>query len=128
MPITSAMQKSRIPHHAKNDRKPRAPAMQDTDASGIPVRLVSWGEAFKAEGPHSTKNCHSDAVNGTEKAPATASCLSGDRSCRRDKRRNNSHGLFNVKRLFAYRCDVMHRFLSIAQRSATGDYPRRQVL
>jgi len=54
MPITSAMQKSRIPHHAKNDRKPRAPAMQDTDASGIPVRLVSWGEAFKAEGPHST--------------------------------------------------------------------------
>lgn len=46
------MHKSRITHQRKISRKPRAPAMQNIDASGIPVQWsVSWDVASKAAGP-----------------------------------------------------------------------------
>ena len=49
------MQNSLVSHQPKNGRKPRAPAMQKTDASKIPVQWsVFWGEAPKAEGPLSS--------------------------------------------------------------------------
>jgi len=53
------MRKSRIAHQPKNGRKPRASAIQNIDASGLPVRPVSWGPACKTEGLLSTKKRHS---------------------------------------------------------------------
>jgi hypothetical protein len=59
MPFPTSDAESRIAHQPKNGRKPRASAMQNIDASGIPVRPASCGPACKTEGLLSTNSGHS---------------------------------------------------------------------
>lgn len=59
------MQKSQILHQPETGRKPRASAMQKTDASGTAVQSsVSWGVASKTERPPSSLK--SDVLAVTE--------------------------------------------------------------
>jgi len=81
MPFPTSDAESRIAHQPKNGRKPRASAMQNIDASGIPVRPASCGPACKTEGLLSTTLRRSRSTKWTLKAAFPCRRLADIRVC-----------------------------------------------